>query len=160
MAPITARGIFCGKIAPIPTSLKTSCKKRVIKILEDAIVDVREAPILLRPITYNNAASRGTKENKIRYTQFSILKCGIEVVDIIPAKIKPEINNEAPDTSRGLWVSTSFVIIITPAPKAKAETIASKSPKVSETGIAELKFNEPLDTAEKNPINVIMTPTS
>ena len=54
----------------------------------------------------------------------------------------------------------SFVISITPAAKAKAETIASKSPKVSETGTAELIFEEPLDTAVKNPINAIMTPTS
>ena len=129
-------------------------------MLEDAIVEVSEAPILLRPMTYNNAASRGTRENTIRYAQSSIFKCDVEVADIITAKIKPEINNEAPDTSRGLCVSTSFVISITPAAKAKAETIASKSPKVSETGTAELIFKEPLDTAEKNPINAIMTPTS
>ena len=54
VAPVTARGIFCGKIAPSPSSLKTSWKRRVSKMLEDAIVEVSEAPILLRPMTYNN----------------------------------------------------------------------------------------------------------
>ena len=144
----------------MPNSLKTSCKRIVSKILEDAIVEVREAPILLRPMTYNNAASRGTGENKIRYSQSLISKCGVEDTNIMAVKIKPEINNEAPETSKGLCISTSFVISIVPAAKAKAETMASKSPKVSENGSAELRFKEPLDTAEKNPIIAIMTPTS
>jgi hypothetical protein len=89
-----------------------------------------------------------------------IFKCDVEDTNIMPAKNKPEINNEAPETSKGLCISTSFVISIVPAAKAKAEMIASKSPKVSENGSAEPKFKEPLDTAEKNPINAIMTPAS
>ena len=70
-------------------------------MFEDAIVEVSEAPILLRPMTYNNAASREYTENTIRYAQSSIFKCDVEVADIITAKIKPEINNEAPGYLKG-----------------------------------------------------------
>jgi len=99
-------------------------------MLEDAIVDVREAPILFNPVTYSSAAKRGNKEKVIKY-----INRGNEGVDTcvfnrtrIATNINPEIKSDAPDTSKGVCFSTSLVIIMTPAAKVTAETIASKSP--------------------------------
>lgn len=49
----------------------------------------------------------------------------------IAVKIGPEIKSEAPDTSLELCISTNLVMNITPAAKAIAESIASKSPNVT-----------------------------
>jgi hypothetical protein len=142
--------------------LKRSCKNRVNKILEDAIVEVSDAPILSRPTTYSNAAARGNREKDIKYIHSGIV--GIDVSDVdkirIVAKINPEIRSEAPVTSIEVCLLTNLVIAITPPAKANAESIASKSPKVMTNGNIELKSNERLETVAKNPNNAIITPTS
>ena len=78
----------------------------------------------------------------------------------IVAKINPEIRSEPPVTSIEVCLLTNLVIAITPPAKAKAESIASKSPKVITNGNIELKSNERLETVAKNPNNAIITPTS
>jgi hypothetical protein len=49
---MTAKRIFSGRLALIPKARKTSWKSNVNRILEDAMVEVSEAPILLSPMTY------------------------------------------------------------------------------------------------------------
>jgi hypothetical protein len=134
----------------------------VNKILEDAIVEVSEAPILSSPITYSNAAASGKREKDIKYIHSGTV--GIDVWDVdrirIVANINPEIKSEAPVTSIVVCLLTSSVITITPPAKANAESIASKSPKVITSGNIELKCNERLEMVAKNPNNAIITPTS
>jgi hypothetical protein len=59
--------MFSGMLLFTPSPLKRSCKNRVNKILEDAIVKVSDAPILSGPTTYSNAAARGNREKDIKY---------------------------------------------------------------------------------------------
>jgi hypothetical protein len=93
--------MLSGRLLFTPSPLKRSCNNRVNKILEDAIVEVSEAPILSRPTTYSNAAARGNREKDIKYIHLEIV--GIDVSDVdrirIVAKINPEIRSEAPVTS-------------------------------------------------------------
>ncbi|MDQ6668331.1 MAG: hypothetical protein M3Y53_08925, partial [Thermoproteota archaeon] len=65
--------------------MKRSCNNRVNKILEDAIVEVSDAPILSRPITYSNAAARGNREKDIKYIHSGIV--GIDVWDVDKIRI-------------------------------------------------------------------------
>ena len=48
--PIIARKIFSGKLLVIPNCLSTICIITVIRILEEPMVAVMEAPILLMPV--------------------------------------------------------------------------------------------------------------
>lgn len=50
MPPRIARNIFSGKLLVIPNSFSIICIKTVIRILEDPIVAVIDAPILLKPV--------------------------------------------------------------------------------------------------------------
>jgi hypothetical protein len=113
LPPGIANVIFSGRLALIPNPFKTSCKKMVHNMLEDAIVDVREAP-QFNPVTYSSAAKRGNKEKVIKY-----INRGNEGVDTcvfnrtrIATNINPEIKSDAPDTSKGVCFSTSLVIIM------------------------------------------------
>lgn len=54
---MAANRIFSGRIALIPKARKASWKSNVNRILEDAMVEVSEAPILPSPIAYKNAAA-------------------------------------------------------------------------------------------------------
>jgi hypothetical protein len=157
---MTAKRIFSGRLALIPKARKTSWKSNVNRIFEDAMVEVNEAPILLSPITYKNAAAIGTKEKKTKTVKLPIP--GYDVVRgmRIAARIKPEIKSEPPDTSMELCLSTSLVIKIMPAAKVKAEYIASKSPNVK--GIENSKVNrkELLDTVARKPDRAMTTPAS
>ncbi|MGB6672098.1 MAG: hypothetical protein WBE34_06670 [Candidatus Nitrosopolaris sp.] len=132
-SPTTARRIFSGMLVLIPIPRKRSWKKRVNRILEDAMVEVSEAPILLSPTTYSRAVASGTTENKAKNIQFLTVACNVEDGHRmrIAVKIRPEIKSEAPDTSLELCISTNLVMNITPAAKAIAESIASKSPNVT-----------------------------
>ena len=49
--PINAKNILSGKVFLIPICVSSIWKINVNKILEDAIVDVNEAPILFIPST-------------------------------------------------------------------------------------------------------------
>ncbi len=49
--PISAKNILSGKVFLIPICVNTIWIISVNKILDDAIVDVKEAPILLIPST-------------------------------------------------------------------------------------------------------------
>ncbi|MGB7953090.1 MAG: hypothetical protein WCF23_03845, partial [Candidatus Nitrosopolaris sp.] len=104
--------MFSGRLLFTPSPLKRSCKNRVNKILEDAIVEVSDAPILSRLSTYSNAAARGNREKDIRYIHTGIV--GIDVSDVdkirIVAKINPEIRSEAPVTSIAVCLLTNLVI--------------------------------------------------
>ena len=154
--------MFSGRLLFTPSPLKRSCKNRVNKILEDAIVEVSEAPILSSPITYSNAAASGKRENDTKNTHSGTVGIDVWDVDRIRrvAKINPEIKSEAPVTSIVVCLLTSLVITITPPAKANADSIASKSPKVITSGNIALKSNERLETVAKNPNNAIITPTS
>jgi len=154
--------MFSGRLLSIPSPLKRSCKNRVNKILEDAIVEVSEAPILSSPITYSNAAASGKRENNTNNMHSGTVGTDIWDVDRTSriAKINPEIKSEAPVTSIVVCLLTSLVITITPPAKANADSIASRSPKVITNGNIVLKSNERLETVAKNPNNAIITPTS
>src|SRR5438105_2072543 len=108
--------MFSGRLLFTPSPLKRSYKNRVNKMLEVAIVEVSEAPILSRPTTYSNAAARGSSEKDIKYIHSEIV--GIDVWDSdkirIVAKINPEIRSEAPVTSIDVCLLTNLVIAITP----------------------------------------------
>src|SRR5207247_10978049 len=109
----------------IPNTRNTSWNNRVNRILEDAMVDVSEAPILLSPTTYSNAAMSGTRANRTKNIQ-SKLACnkGVRKMRIV-VKINPEIKSEEPDTSMELSISTSFVMSITPAATGQAHNFAT-----------------------------------
>ena len=145
--PMTAKRIFSGKLALIPKARNTSWKSNVNRILEEAMVEVSEAPILLSPITYKNAAAIGTKEKRTNNIKLSIPGYDVAIRGIrIAARIKPEMRSEPPDTSM--------------AAKVKAEHIASKSPNVK--GIENKKVNreELLDTVARKPDRAMTTPVS
>ena len=48
--PRIARNIFSGRLLVIPNSFSIICIKTVIRILEDPMVAVIDAPILLKPV--------------------------------------------------------------------------------------------------------------
>ena len=97
-----ASRMFSGTLVLIPNPRNKSWNKRVNRILEDAIVDVSEAPILLSPTTYSNAANRGTREKRIKNIQSTLVgNEGVRKMRIV-VKINPEIKSEAPDTSMEL----------------------------------------------------------
>src|SRR5215467_866801 len=159
--PMTAKRIFSGKLALIPNARNTSWKSNVNRILEEAMVEVSEAPILPSPITYKNAAAIGTKEKITNNIKLSIPGYDVAIRGIrIAARIKPEMRSEPPDTSMELCLSTSLVMNIMPAAKVKAEHIASKSPNVK--GIENNKVNrvELLDTVARKPDRAMTTPAS
>ena len=146
-----ASRMFSGMLVPIPNPQKRSWNSRVNRTLEAAMVDVSEAPILLSPTTYSNAADNGKRENRNKNIQ-STCECneGVHIMRI-DVKINPEIKSEAPDTSTELCFSTNLVISITPAANVKADSIASKSPNVNGIDNPKFKGEELLETAATNP---------
>ena len=93
---------------------------RVIMMLEEPIVAVRDAPILLRPVEYDRDPTNGSSENNIRAPMisissllFSILKVSMDVPCVVvsciwsnntpttknPIKMNPEISIEEAATS-------------------------------------------------------------
>jgi hypothetical protein len=160
---MTASRMFSGTLVLIPNPRNKSWNKRVNRILEDAMVDVSEAPILLSPTTYSNAANSGNREKRTKNIQSrldnELDNEGVRKMRIV-AKINPEIKSEAPDTSMGLCLSTSLVMSITPAANVKADSIASKSPNVKGIDNGKSKCEELLDTAATNPDKAMKTPAS
>lgn len=63
--PKIARNIFSGKWLEMPNSFNTICITTVRRILEDPIVAVRDAPIILKPVEYDKEPINGSNENKI-----------------------------------------------------------------------------------------------
>ena len=157
---MTASKMFSGMLVLIPNPRNRSWNNRVNRILEDAMVDVSEAPILLSPTTYSNAAMSGTRENRTKNIQ-STLACneGVRKMRIV-VRINPEIKSEEPDTSMELCLSTSFVMSITPAANVKADSIASKSPNVNGFDNSKFKCEELLETAATKPDKAMITPAS
>jgi hypothetical protein len=135
-APTIASRIFSGMLVLIPIPRTRSWKNRVNRILEDPMVEVSEAPILLSPTTYSSPAASGARENRAKNIQS--LTPGYVVEDghrmRFAVKIRPEIKSEAPYTSLEPCLSTNLVMNITHAVKAIAESIASKSPNVKAVG--------------------------
>jgi hypothetical protein len=151
MPPNTARYMLLGRLFGNPISTNRSWAMRVIMMLEEPMVAVRDAPILLRPVEYDNDPINGSNENAIKITMmiiscwlFSILKASMNVppgdeycistnntpVIINPIRINPEISIEEAATSIDECLETNFVRKRTPKANPTAESIASKSPKV------------------------------
>ena len=59
----------------IPNSFKIICNTIVISILDDPNVAVSVAPILLKPVEYDNEPINGSKENNRRTTIMYINDC-------------------------------------------------------------------------------------
>jgi hypothetical protein len=144
--PKMARNMFSGKWLLMPNSFNASCIITVISILEDPMVDVRDAPILLKPVEYDNEPINGSNENNKKIiilningslskdTSFDGNTAWSAPYDnpaiIKPTRIKPEVNIDAPATSIDEYLKVSLVRKSTPTAKPKAERIASTSPKL------------------------------
>lgn len=72
--PNTARYMLLGKLLGNPTPTNRSCATSVIIMLEEPMVAVRDAPILLRPVEYDNDPTNGSNENTIKITTM-IISC-------------------------------------------------------------------------------------
>ncbi len=74
--PAIARKIFSGRLLVIPSCLSVICMITVIRILEEPMVAVIEAPILLRPIEYDRDPMNGSNEKSTKIIMLSINICG------------------------------------------------------------------------------------
>jgi hypothetical protein len=72
MPPKAAIYILLGRLLGNPTSTNRSCTTSVIMMLEEPIVAVRDAPILLRPVEYDRDPTNGSRENAIKITTMTI----------------------------------------------------------------------------------------
>lgn len=142
-----ARKMFSGRWALIPNSLNISCSITVTSILEDPIVDVSDAPILLNPVEYDKEPINGSNEKNKKTTTLNTKGCpkanisldgnislsaayDIIPTTIKPTRIKPEVSIDAPATSKDEEIVVSLVRKMTPPAKPMAESIASTSPKL------------------------------
>ena len=151
MPPNTAKYMLLGRLLGNPISTKKSCATSVIIMLEEPIVAVRDAPILLKPVEYDRDPTNGNNENAIKITVISIscwvlsiLYISIDVLPVEgccvpsnntptiknPIRMNPEISIEEAATSIDECLDTSFVRKRTPNANPNAEKMASKSPKV------------------------------
>lgn len=144
--PTIARKIFSGRLLVIPNCLSVICIITVIRILEEPMVAVIEAPILLRPIEYDRDPINGSNEKRTKIIMVFINNCGsgnrypsvtrnicndsYENPIIKPTRINPEISMVVPATSIDECRETSLVRKRTPIPNPNADSIASISPKV------------------------------
>ena len=118
-----------------------------MRILEDPIVAVRDAPIILKPVEYDKEPISGSNENKSKImigfingcrkkrTSFDANAIWLDSYDnnpiiIKPTRINPEVNIEAAATSIDECFKTSLLRKRTPIAKPNAERIASISPKL------------------------------
>ena len=102
--PSKAKYTLSGKLFLIPIWVRSIWKINVNKILDDAIVDVNDAPIRLIPSTYNIVPIKGNNENVINIYQYDdiILKDISELkINITVIKIKPDNNKHFPEISNG-----------------------------------------------------------
>jgi hypothetical protein len=74
--PTIAREIFSGRLLVIPNCLSVICMITVIRILEEPMVAVIEAPILLRPIEYDRDPINGSNEKRTNIIMVFINNCG------------------------------------------------------------------------------------
>ncbi len=74
--PTIARKIFSGRLLVIPNCLIVICMITVIRILEEPMVAVIEAPILLRPIEYDRDPINGSNEKSTKIIMVFINNCG------------------------------------------------------------------------------------
>jgi len=72
MPPNIARNMLLGRLPGIPTSTNRSCTTSVIIMLEEPMVAVRDAPILLKPVEYDRDPTKGSNENTIKTITMSI----------------------------------------------------------------------------------------
>lgn len=72
--PNAARYMLLGKLPGNPTSTNSSCATSVIMMLEEPMVAVRDAPILLRPVEYDNDPTNGSNEKSTK-TIIMIISC-------------------------------------------------------------------------------------
>ena len=66
--PNTAKYMLLGRLLGSPTSDNRTCATSVTMMLEEPMVAVRDAPILLRPVVYDNDPTNGSNENNIKIT--------------------------------------------------------------------------------------------
>lgn len=152
MPPKTASNMLSGRLLGNPTSRNIICITNVRIMLEDPMVAVRDAPILLSPVEYESEPIKGSSENKSRTTVTKTICwfcwmygmsigvsyvgpcCCISLNNVPtikdPISIKPEISMEVAATSMGECLETSLVRKRTPNANPNAESIASRSPKV------------------------------
>jgi hypothetical protein len=76
MPPIIARIIFSGKLLVIPNCLSVICIIMVIRMLEEPMVAVIEAPILLKPVEYDRDPIKGSNEKSATIIMVFINICG------------------------------------------------------------------------------------
>ena len=74
--PIMARIIFSGKLLVIPNCLSVICIITVIRMLEEPIVAVIEAPTLLKPVEYDRDPIKGSNEKGATIIMVFINICG------------------------------------------------------------------------------------
>jgi hypothetical protein len=74
MPPTTAKYMLLGRLVGNPISPNKSWATRVIMMLEEPMVAVRDAPILLSPVEYDNDPTKGSNENTIKITT-TIISC-------------------------------------------------------------------------------------
>ena len=66
MPPSTAKYMLLGRLFGNPATTNRTCKMSVIKMLEEPMVAVREAPILLSPVEYERDPANGSNEKNIK----------------------------------------------------------------------------------------------
>ena len=74
MPPTTAKYMLLGRLVGNPISPNKSWATRVIMMLEEPIVAVMDAPILLRPVEYDNDPTNGSNEKSTK-TIIMIISC-------------------------------------------------------------------------------------
>jgi hypothetical protein len=156
MPPRIASNMLSGRLLGNPTSRNIICITSIIIMLEDPIVAVRDAPILLSPVEYESEPIKGSSENNSMTTVMKTICwlywmygvsidvscvgpcCCISLNNVTtikdPISIKPEISIEVDATSMDECLETSLVRKRTPNANPNAESIASRSPKVMING--------------------------
>ena len=76
MPPTIARKIFSGRLLVIPNSFSVICIMTVIRILEEPMVAVIEAPVLLKPVEYDRDPIKGSTEKGANIIIVFINICG------------------------------------------------------------------------------------
>lgn len=72
ISPKTDRSILPGRLLGNPISASMSCAPSVIIMLDEPMVAVRDAPILLRPVEYDIDPMDGNSENNIDVTIMNV----------------------------------------------------------------------------------------
>ena len=136
-------------------------------IVEEAKIEVIEAPNFFIPILQNNAEDSGIKENKIKIYTSSIFKSSklkteffvtVNIIDDITINDKPDKTNKRPVILIGELFLTNFIVNKYEDAIQIAETIDSKSPKLKQ--LIDDPTLLPIDIVMKNPMIARKTPNN